>query len=128
MSILALIAERRIQEAIRNGELDDLALKGQPLPNEDLSHIPEELRAGYKILKNAGYLPEELQLQQELLTLRGLVAQCADPEKKKEAERKLSLRQLQYDLLMERNGRQVGYQEYAEQLTRRLTGKAGRQG
>lgn len=120
MSILALVAERRIQEAIQRGELDELALKGQPLPREDLSHVPEELRAGYKILKNAGYLPEELQLHQDLLTLKDLVARCDDPEQQQQARRQLSLKQLQYDLLMERNGRNLGYRDYAEKLRKRL--------
>ena len=69
MSIFASIAERRITEAIQNGLLDDLSLKGKPIPREDLSAVPEELRMGYKVLKNAGYLPEELQLRQEILSL-----------------------------------------------------------
>ena len=60
MSMFARIAEQRIQEAVARGELDNLSLKGEPIPLEDLSAVPEELRMGYKILKNAGVLPEEL--------------------------------------------------------------------
>ena len=52
-----LIAEQKIQEALRNGEFDDLPGKGEPLHLEDESGIPEELRLAYKILKNADCLP-----------------------------------------------------------------------
>lgn len=126
MSIFARVAEQRIQEALQRGDLDDLPLKGQPLPREDLSDVPEELRMGYKVLKNAGCLPEELQLKRELVTLRDLLAACADPEERATYRRRLSQRQLQYDLLMERKGRNLAYQEYAEQLAARLLAeKAG---
>ncbi len=123
MSIFALIAERRIQEAIKNGLLDDLALKGQPIPHEDLSGVPEELRMGYKILKNAGYLPEELQLQQEILSIRDMLQVCTDPEGRSEARQKLTLRQLQYDMLMEKKGRSLASREYQEKLEARLRRK-----
>jgi len=46
-----IIAERKIQEAILNGELDNLPGKGKPLQLEDESGIPKELRLAYKILK-----------------------------------------------------------------------------
>ena len=120
MPLFASIAEGRIQEAIQRGDLDDLPLKGQPLPREDLSDVPEELRMGYKVLKNAGCLPEELQLKRELVTLRDLLAACADPEERAACRRRLSLRQMQYDLLMERKGRSLAFQEYREPLATRL--------
>src|SRR5210317_1337416 len=104
MSILHNLAERRILEAIREGALDDLALRGQPIPREDFSGVPEELRMGYKILKNAGYLPEELQLQQEILALQDLLKACTSAEEQEEARRKLSLRRLHFEMLMEKRG------------------------
>ena len=120
MSLFAAIAERRIQEAMQRGELDDLPLKGQPLPHEDLSAVPEELRMGYKILKNAGFLPEELQLQQELVSLNKLIQTCETPEEQQALKRRMTLRQLHFDLLMEKQGRNLGYQDYEEKLARRL--------
>jgi hypothetical protein len=120
MSIFASIAERRIQEAIQRGEFDNLTLRGQPLPREDLSAVPEDLRMGYKILKNAGYLPEELQLHREMLTLKDLLSTCNDPQEQAAVRRQLTLRQLQFDQLMERNGRNLAVQEYQPVLTARL--------
>ncbi len=121
MSIFATIAEQRIQDAIRRGELDDLSLQGQPLPREDLTEVPEELRMAYKILKNAGYVPEEITLQKEIVSLRSLLEACTeDAEEHAALSRRLSLRQLQFDLLMEKNGRNPALQEYSTALTRRL--------
>lgn len=123
MSIFAGIAERRIEEAIRRGELDDLSLKGQPLPREDLADVPPELRMAYKVLKNSGYLPEELQAHRELLSLRDLLSTCTAPRERAEIRRKLALRQLQYDLLMERQGRNLAVQQYQAALATRLLGR-----
>ena len=45
------LAERRIQDAVDAGLLDDLPGRGQPLELEDLSRVPAELRGGYLLLK-----------------------------------------------------------------------------
>ena len=58
---LARAAEARIGEAVARGEFRDLPGAGKPLPEEGLSAVPEELRAAYRVLKNAGYLPPEAQ-------------------------------------------------------------------
>ena len=123
MSIFAIIAERRIQEAIQDGLLDDLPLKGQPIPCEDLSAVPEELRMGYKILKNAGYLPEELQLKEEIVTLKEMLRSGVDPEETKETQSKLALRQLQLEMLMEKRGKNLAWQDYEQKIHNRLSQK-----
>ena len=67
--MMDLIAERRIEEAIANGELDDLPGAGKPLALDDDALVPEDLRMAYRILKNAGYVPEEVRAP-ALLRLR----------------------------------------------------------
>ncbi len=54
------LAERRIAQAIANGELDDLPGAGKPLDLDDDALVPEEWRMAHRILKNAGYAPEEV--------------------------------------------------------------------
>ena len=66
MTLLDQIAERHIQQAEQRGEFDDLPGAGKPLVLDDDALIPEELRAGYRLLKNSGYLPPDLQLNQEI--------------------------------------------------------------
>jgi hypothetical protein len=71
MDILAIIAERKIREAIARGELDDLPGKGKPLAmDEDLSWVPEELRNAHNVLKN---VPPEVELRKEIVSLREIL-------------------------------------------------------
>ena len=59
--MLDFIAEQRIAEAIANGDFDDLPGCGKPLELDDDSLLPEELRLAYRILKNAGFVPPEIE-------------------------------------------------------------------
>jgi len=102
MEFLARIAEEKIREAIASGELENLPGKGRPLLPEDLSRVPEELRAAYIILKNAGVLPEELQLKKEILSLQKMLACCTGEEEKTALNRRLNEKILRFNLLMEK--------------------------
>ncbi|WP_438813252.1 alternative ribosome rescue factor ArfA [Symbiopectobacterium sp.] len=68
------MCKRHIQTAQQAGEFDNLPGVGKPLQLDDDSAVPEELRTGYYLLKNAGYLPPELALRKDTLTLRDLLA------------------------------------------------------
>ena len=59
--MLDFIAERKIAEAIANGDFDDLPGSGKPLELDDDSLVPEELRLAYRILRNAGFVPPEIE-------------------------------------------------------------------
>ncbi|MEW5562591.1 DUF1992 domain-containing protein [Enterobacter asburiae] len=73
MWLLDQWAERHIQEAQSRGEFDLLPGRGEPLFLDDDSHVPPELRAGYRLLKNAGCLPPELAQHKEAVELIGLL-------------------------------------------------------
>jgi hypothetical protein len=79
--MFSLIAERKIAEAIAAGELDDLPGTGKPLELEDDSHVPEDLRAAYRILKNAGYVPPEVQSLNQIAELEHLVNDVPQDER-----------------------------------------------
>lgn len=70
--MLELIAEQKIAEAIARGELDALPGAGRPLELDDDRLVPEELRVAYRILKNAGCVPPELETPQEATAARKL--------------------------------------------------------
>lgn len=72
LHFLANRAERRIQEAQKEGAFDHLPGEGRPLDLEDDSAVPQELRMAYKVLKNAGYLPPELADRKEINTILDL--------------------------------------------------------
>lgn len=73
MWLLDQWAERHIIDAQRKGEFEDLRGAGQPLVLDDDSHVPVELRAGYRLLKNAGCLPPELEQRKEAIQLLDLL-------------------------------------------------------
>lgn len=51
MWLLDQWAERHILDAQTKGEFDNLPGSGEPLTLDDDSHVPAELRAGYRLLK-----------------------------------------------------------------------------
>ncbi|MCR2807385.1 DnaJ family domain-containing protein [Paenibacillus soyae] len=123
MDIMRMIAEERIREAIRRGEFDNLPGMGKPLPPDELEGIPEELRISYKLLKNAGALPEEMQLRKEMVTLGDLLSACRNDGERERLERELSLKRLRYESLMaERGWQSLGaFDEYERKLQQKLT-------
>jgi hypothetical protein len=93
-----LIAERKIQEAIERGELADLPGAGRPLELEDDALIPEDLRLAYRILKNAGYVPPEVEALNEIAHLERFIVQSdADAAASAKAVKKLALLKTRVD-------------------------------
>lgn len=95
MWLLDQWAERHILDAQRKGEFDDLPGRGEPLTLDDDLHVPPELRAGYRLLKNAGCLPPELEQRREAVALVDLlkVVRPDDPQHA-ELSRQLALLEL----------------------------------
>lgn len=94
MSILDLLAEQRIADAMSRGVFDDLPGAGKPLELPDLSWVPEHLRAGYLLLKNAGFVPSEVEALRDLRTAEALVRQIQDPERRLKELKRLRLLEL----------------------------------
>jgi len=66
MLLFDLIAEQRIAEAIARGELENLPGAGRPLNLDDDALIPEDLRVAYRMLKNAGFVPPEIEVLRDI--------------------------------------------------------------
>jgi hypothetical protein len=79
LAFLDRIAEEKIREAIERGDLNDLPGAGKPVPDEeDLALVPADLRMAYRVLKNAGYVPEEVRLRREIEDASRLLELCDD--------------------------------------------------
>lgn len=88
-------AERHILNAQRKGELSGLPGEGKPLTLDDDSDIPAELRAGYRLLKNAGCLPPELMERKEALELCDLLCTVSQSDPRHAVlQKKLTLLEL----------------------------------
>ena len=71
-------AEQKITHAIEKGEFKDLKGKGLPLDLDDDIHVPKELKMGFRILKNAGVSPTEIQVLKEINILQCKLKQTDD--------------------------------------------------
>ena len=88
---LQQIAENKIREAQREGELDNLPGEGKPLCLDDDSHIPAELRMAYRILKNADYVSPEVQQRREIADIKEMLQECEDEQTLYKQIQKLNL-------------------------------------
>lgn len=91
MLLLDYLAEERIAEAMRRGDFDRLGGAGRPLELDDDPLIPEELRIAYRILKNSGYLPPELERLSEIRKLEAMLTEVADEGTQRRALLRLAL-------------------------------------
>lgn len=78
MLSLDILAEQRIREAQDNGEFDNLPGAGAPLTLDDDALVPEELRAAYRLLRNSGFLPPELETHGEIRRLEQMLVATED--------------------------------------------------
>ncbi|HEX8499533.1 MAG TPA: DnaJ family domain-containing protein [Pyrinomonadaceae bacterium] len=96
------LVEQKIREAQEAGEFDRLEGRGRPVNLEAYFSTPEELRAGYAVLKNAGVLPEEAAVLKELNDLTARSEAARDREERARLGRAAAELRLRYDLLVER--------------------------
>ncbi len=91
LEIIGKIAERKIQEGIEEGKFDNLPGMGKPLELNDGDSLPLDVRMANKILKNAGVLPEWLQVRHEITAEREEMAQYRERMAVENAKRRVRL-------------------------------------
>jgi len=91
MFLLTRIAERKISQAIEDGSLDFAKWKNMPLPKDDDMQVPDDLRIAYKMLKNAGYLPPEIEAKKEIQQLEEMIARTEDEHVRLKQMKKLNV-------------------------------------
>jgi hypothetical protein len=122
MEFFYRIAERRIIEAIANGELDNLEGKGKPIDFEDETWIPEDLRMAYRILKNAGCIPPELEFRNEVVNMCSLMNTTDDDKERIKKLRELNFKLLKLNLTRKKPLNFEDFPEYEGKLVDKLTG------
>lgn len=124
MDLLAALAEERIREAMARGDFDDLPGAGRPIVLDDDSTVPEDLRVAYRLLKNAGCIPPELEMRKEIITLKGLLRAARGGEERDRLFRELNGKLLRLNLTRKRPLDLDDFPEYAGALRDRLAGAA----
>ena len=68
--------------------------------------MPEEVRVAQSMLKNAGIASHEVDFLKEIAELRQILASVADDEKKLEIQKKIQEKQIEFNLMLERQKKQ----------------------
>ncbi|ROO27029.1 hypothetical protein SAOR_09435 [Salinisphaera orenii MK-B5] len=126
MSLLDRLADAHIEAAAERGEFDDLPGAGQPLNLDDDRHVPPELRAGYRLLKNAGFVPPEIESRRAIRDIEELLA-ATEPESAESERLTRRLRWLETRLRQSRRGRALlADPDYAAAVRDRFAGNDDR--
>ena len=126
MLIFDLIVEQRIQEAMEAGAFDDLPGAGRPLALDDDSMVPESLRAAFRVLKNAGYVPPEVHALRQMRELTRYIEGAADESERRRAVAKLDLLAARLSMSRGLGGYMRIEPQYYEQVVQRLAGPQGK--
>ena len=94
--------EQAITEAMARGEFDNLPGQGKPLDMDAYFAAPEDLRMAHAVLKNAGYLPTEVQLLKEIGQLKEKLAACTDEPERERLGRQIQQKTIAFRELVER--------------------------
>ncbi|HET9295454.1 MAG TPA: DUF1992 domain-containing protein [Candidatus Binatia bacterium] len=123
MSYFWRLAEERIKEAQRAGAFDNLPGKGKPLDLEDLSWVPEDLRIGYLVLKNAHVLPPEAQLLKDIHTIEDLLKHVEDEGERRALAKSIQFKLIRLDMLKRRSMPLRSVRDYSRKLVDKLRAK-----
>ena len=123
MSYFWRIAEERIKEAQRAGAFDNLPGKGKPLHLEDLSWVPEDLRIGYLVLKNAHVLPPEAELLKDIHTIEDLLKHVEDEGERRALAKSIQFKLIRLDMLKRRSMPLRSVRDYSRKLVDKLRAK-----
>jgi hypothetical protein len=97
MRAIEWLAEQRILEAMERGDFDNLPGAGKPLALDRDPAVPDEMWLAFKILKNAGVLPPEVEAHKEIRRLDDLLRGLEDGPEKVRALTRLSLLQTRFE-------------------------------
>jgi hypothetical protein len=70
---------------------------------DDLSWVPEELRIGYQVLKNAHVLPPEAELLKDIHTLEDLLKHVEDEGERRALAKSIQWKMIRLDMLTRRS-------------------------
>ena len=101
------IVESIIQEAMQRGEFDNLPGRGKPIDLTEYFNTPEDVRLAQSMLKNAGMVPVEVELLQEIASLKEKALSVESEFERENYRKMMEEKQMQFNLSLERRRRQL---------------------
>jgi hypothetical protein len=123
---LARIAEQKILQAMEEGSLTSEKWKNKPLPLDDDHFVPDDLKMAYKILKNSGYLPPEIEERKEIKKLEDLIARTEDENVRLRQMKKLNVLLMKLDTKRSTPANLAAQDDYYRKVVERITLNADR--
>ncbi len=96
------VVDRKIREAMDRGDFDNLPGRGKPQDHDAYFRLPEDLRMGYTVLRNAGYVPAEVELLKDIEALEARLRAATDEVQRDRLARAIRDKRLTFDVMMER--------------------------
>ena len=115
------LVEQRILEAQKKGAFEDLPGRGKPIDLSDGNVVREDLRLAYKMLKNADFLPPEIDLKKEIQQTEELLAGMDDTAEKYRTLKKLNFMIMKFNTLRDSAIEFEVPQKYSEKLVDQLS-------
>jgi hypothetical protein len=92
-----------VKEAEKSGEVKRLPGYGKPLDLDDDRHVPPKHRMAYRVLKNAGYTPPEVEMIRQVASLKADLEAETDPARREALEAQLIELQHKLDVALNRS-------------------------
>jgi hypothetical protein len=121
MDTLAFIAEQKIIEAMRERDLNSPKWKNKPLPLDDDRFVPDHLKMAYKILKNSGYLPPEIEERKEVKKLEDLITRTEDEHERLKQMKKLNVLLMKVDARRPFSTNLTSQDDYYRKIVEKIT-------
>lgn len=94
--------EEQIRRAMAEGQFDNLPGKGKPIDLTEWQRTPPTLRMSYGILKNAGITPPEINIKQDIATMKAQIKAETDADEKRRLINRLNALMVNYAVKMDR--------------------------
>lgn len=95
-----IVSEQRIKKAYEDGEFENLPGYGKPLNLDDDRGVPEELKMAHRIMKNAGFTTDEMNIKKEMMRIEDLIRVCDNEEEEQELKQNLNEKLLKYNSML----------------------------
>ena len=102
--------------------------KNKPLPLDDDSFVPDDLKMAYKILKNSGFIPPEVETRKEIQKLEDLISQTEDEHQRLRQMKKLNVLLMKLDNQRSRPSSIEHDEDYYRRIVEKVTVRAGKKG
>jgi hypothetical protein len=92
-------AEEKLNEAVANGEFDNLPNQGQMIDYQSYLDVPVAVRMMFKLLKDAKLVPAEVEIMNELAALsEKLKSKALTREQRERIERAFHLKRIEREM------------------------------